>query len=46
MNIEEITKLIDMGIISREYFLKCLGICVDCDEERMIEIQIEEYDYV
>ena len=44
MNIEEIIKLIDMGIISKEYYLKCLGLCVDCDEERMIEISIEEME--
>lgn len=46
MNIEEITKLIDTGIISKEYYLRYFGLWVDCDEERMIEIEIEEYDYV
>lgn len=46
MNIEEITKLIDEGIISREFYLRHFGLWEDCDEERKMEIEIEEYDYV
>lgn len=46
MNIEELTKLIGIGEISKEYYLRYFGLWVDCDEERMIEISIEEYDYV
>ena len=43
MSIEDLTKLIDIGAISKEYYLRYFGLWADCDEHRMMEVSIEYY---
>lgn len=43
MNTEDLFKLIDIGAISKEYYLRYFGLLVGCDEERSMEVEIEYY---
>ena len=43
MNIDEIAKLIDIGAISKEYYLRYFGLWEECDEDCSMEVEIEYY---